>query len=338
MRAWYGIEHKQKIKMNKILFLAAGIVVGITAVYVFHINTRPASKPDPTELGASVHEETSALTQTPRARRTQTGQDQDAHSPIPAVAPAPPLSAWARLAQKYGVEKTAASSNITSNLTSLINEGIELANTAAQNSGSATLAEAASKQILRSASGQLGLNEEQHQQAAAVLESAVNRRLSTIEELTYAMSTEPEHIMEMLLAGDALARNQITQAEYDQMTLQTRAMLQQMTGFGVGRSSRDPAAQFLLDPETTAQLNAILEPDQQIKLAEMTATLARQIEARQASQQQRTGLPFQLGEVPVMEIERLDQTVASMRQMTEAARLMMDAMKVMKEANPGTAK
>jgi hypothetical protein len=321
---------------QKILFLAAGIIVGITTVYVLHINTRQASKSDPAESAASAYEETSAVVQASRARRAQSGPEQESVSPLPAATAAAPLSAWARLAQKYGVEKTAASSNVTSNLTSLINEGIELANTAAQNSGSATLAEAASKQILRNASSQLGLSEEQHQQAAAVLESAVNRRLTSIEELTYAMSAEPEHLMEMLLAGDALARNQITQAEYDQMTLQTRAMLQQMTGFGVGRSSRDPAAQFLLDPETTAQLNAILEPDQQVKLAEMTATLARQIEARQASQQQRTGLPFQLGEIPVMEIERLDQTVASMRQMTEAARLMMDAMKVMKEANPGT--
>lgn len=38
-----------------------------------------------------------------------------------------------------------------------------------------------------------------------------------------------------------------------------------------------------------------------------------------------------------MELDRLDRSVASVKQMTEAARLMREAMKGLKEANPTSA-
>jgi hypothetical protein len=66
----------------------------------------------------------------------------------------------------------------------------------------------------------------------------------------------------------------------------------------------------------------------------MTAAFAREMQTRQTSGN-RARMPFQPGQIPVMEIERLDQTVASVKQMAEAGRLMLEAMKTMKEPNPG---
>lgn len=321
---------------QKILILGVGVLLGVAAVYVLTERAKPSGDAAATELAASTPEDTVSgpAWDSPPRRTLPPRLEETALNPARIAAPPPPLSAWDRLAQRYGVEKTTLSSKITSNLTSVINEGMELANSAARNSGSSSLAEAASKEMLRNASGQLGLTEEQHQQAAAVIQSAVNKRVTAVEDLTHAMSSEPEQIMEMLLAGDALARNQITQEEYDRVTFQTRNMLQQMTGFITGRPGQSADSQVLLDPETTAQLNAILTPDQQVKLAEMTATFTQEIQARQASGN-RAGMPFQPGQIPVMELERLDQTVASVKQMAEAGRLMLEAMKTMKEANPG---
>jgi hypothetical protein len=323
---------------QKILILGVGVLLGVAAVYVLTDRAKQSGDTTATDLAASTQEDTvsgPARDSLPRRVAPPT-LEETALRPAIIKATPPPLSAWDRLAQRYGVEKTTLSSKITSNLTSVINEGIELANSAARNSGSASLAEAASKEMLRNASSQLGLTEEQHQQAAAVIQSAVNKRMTAVEDLTQAMSSEPEQIMEMLLAGDALARNQITQDEYDQITFQTRNMLKQMTGYITGRSAQSADSQLLLDPETTAQLNAILTPEQQVKLTEMTAAFAREIQTRQASGN-RAGMPFQPGQIPVMELERLDQTVGSVKQMAEAGRLMLEAMKTMKEANPGGA-
>ncbi|MBE0543327.1 MAG: hypothetical protein IH623_18435 [Verrucomicrobia bacterium] len=323
---------------QKILILGVGVLLGVAAVYVLTDRAKQSEDTAATDLAASTQEDTvsgPARDSLPR-RVAPPRLEETALRPAIIEATPPPLSAWDRLAQRYGVEKTTLSSKITSNLTSVINEGIELANSAARNSGSASLAEAASKEMLRNASSQLGLTEEQHQQAAAVIQSAVNKRMTAVEDLTQAMSSEPEQIMEMLLAGDALARNQITQDEYDHITFQTRNMLQQMTGYITGRSAQSADSQLLVDPETTAKLNAILTPDQQVKLTEMTAAFAREIQTRQASGN-RAGMPFQPGQIPVMELERLDQTVASVKQMAEAGRLMLEAMKTMKEANPGGA-
>jgi autotransporter adhesin len=323
------------MKQN-ILILGVGMLLGVAALYVLTGRAKLSGDLAPTDLAASTQEDTvSGPGRDSLSRRAAPPRlEETALRPAMIEATRPPLSAWDRLAQKYGVEKTTLSSKITSNLTSVITEGMELANSAARNSGSASLAEAASKEMLRNASGQLGLTEEQQQQAAAVIQSAVNKRMTAIEDLTQAMSSEPEQIMEMLLAGDALARNQITQAEYDQITFQTRNMLEQMTGYITGRPVQSAGSQLLLDPETTAQLNAILTPDQQVKLAEMTAAFAREMQTRQTSGN-RARMPFQPGQIPVMEIERLDQTVASVKQMAEAGRLMLEAMKTMKEANPG---
>lgn len=322
--------------MNKqIAFLAAGIVAGAIVFYFLPKWLQPAPAPVASEEVVEAPAPAVAAPAPAPTRRPlpdQPGVKPQAVASKPAPAP---VSAWARLSEKYGPEKTALSSKITSNLTSVINEGMELANAAARNAGAASVAEAASREVLRNASGQLGLTDAQHEKAAELIQSAVNKRMTAVTDLTSAMSTEPEQIMEMLLAGDALARNQITREEYDRLTQPTRAMLQNVAGFITGRPGAGGAPQLLLDPDTTAQLNAILTPEQQTKLAEMTATITQEIQTRQAARSN-AGMPFQIGQLPVMDLERLDQSVASMKQMAEAARLMMDAMKGLQEANPNS--
>ena len=246
-----------------------------------------------------------------------------------------PPSAWARLAEKYGAEKTTLSSKITSNLTSVINEGIDLAKTAARNSGSSSIEEAASKEVLRNAMAPLQLTEGQQKEAAALVQSAVTKRMAAVTDLTSAMSAEPEQVMEMLLAGDALARKEISQQEYDRITQPTRAMLQKVAGFVAGGTGSGGAGQMLMDGQTLNQLNAILTPEQQTKLTELTTQWTEKLQSRQASQD-KSGMPFQLGQIPILQLDKLDQSVTSVKQMAEAARLMMEAMKGIKEANAGT--
>jgi hypothetical protein len=141
--------------------------------------------------------------------------------------------------------------------------------------------------------------------------------------------------METFLAGDALARKEIGQDEYDRITQSTRTMLQNVGTFVTGRPGAGGLGQILGDEQTAAQINALLTPEQQATLAEMTAKLAEQAQARQ-NRRGNPGNPdlqLQNGRIPILELERLDQSVASLEQMAQAARLMMDAMKGLKDAN-----
>jgi hypothetical protein len=311
---------------QKLLMLVAGLLVGGVAVYLVSKPNSAARMAEPDVVTA------------PEAGYDSSGDTRVTATPVRMIvtppAPAAPVSAWARLAEKYGPEKTALASKITTDITGMINDGVELARVVARNSGSSNLTEAATKELLRGATRELALTPEQQAQASGFIRQAVEHRVVAVNDLLQAMSSEPEQIMELLLAGDALARQQISPEDYNMMTLATRTMLQQVGGFVTGRPL-DGSAQTLIDPVVAAQLNAILTPEQQDKFAQLTATMAERALAREAAQA-RSGFPFKVGEIPVMELERLDQSVGSVRQMTEAARLMMDAMKGLKDANART--
>lgn len=320
---------------QKLLILAAGMLAGIAIVYVLPRFNKPAALPVvdaeiPSEPAESRDGIAPSAAPSPPTQHVQV---------VPTVAPpvpaAPPPSAWTRLAEKYGTEKTVLSSKISSNIAGVMIEGMELAQTAARNSGSSNLVQAATREILRGATRELGLTEAQQQRAAQIIEPEVTRRVGAFNDLMYAMHSEPEQLMETILAGDALARQQISRDEYDRITLPTRTMLQQMTRYIAGGPGGSNSARTLVDPEIAAQINTILTPEQQTKFAEVTAAITERAAARQAAQA-RSGIPFQLGEIPVMQLDQLDQSVASVRQMTEAARQMMNAMQNLKQANPKT--
>ena len=87
---------------------------------------------------------------------------------------------------------------------------------------------------------------------------------------------------------------------------------------------------------TAAQLQAMLTPEQQAKLTEIAATANERIQARRARNVSNPGFSIQTGQIPVMELDKLDQSVAAVQKMTEAAKLMMEGMKCLKDSNPRT--
>lgn len=263
--------------------------------------------------------------------------EKKAAPPPVTVAPAKPAAApggaWAKLAEKYGAEKTAAAKKIAADMGDLVNEGMELAKVAAANSGAATIAEAAGKEAVKGLATQLGLDEAQQQKVASLAEASVNEKMGVVSELASAMQSDPEPMMELFLAGDALSRKEITQEQYDQITQPTRTMLQNIGGLVMGRpGGGGPGSQMLRDDQFTKQLSAILTPEQQAKLTELT-TQATQPAQTGAGRGLGGGLAFANGTVPVMELEKLGQSVDSVKKLAGAARQMMDAMKGLKDAN-----
>jgi hypothetical protein len=309
---------------NRILTLVGGIAAGGALVYFF---TKPSADKEV------------AVNQVPVAvagAAADTAQAKVKDAPAPVAKPtAAPSGAWAKLSEKFGVEKTKLSKKISSDLGDVIDEGMELANAMAKNSGAATPAEAASKEALKNLVPQLGLDEAQQKKAGELIQGAVKERMDAVTQLAAAMRSEPEQMMEMFLAGDALSRGEMTQAEYDQTTQPTRTMLENISGFVMGRPGPGQGAQLLGDEAFTKELNGILTADQQVKLTELSTQWTEQAQARSGS---RAGLPFQNGQIPVMDLEKLDQSVTSVKKMAGAARIMIDAMQGLKQANPDATK
>ncbi len=318
----------------KTLLLAAGILAGAAVVYLAANRAKKADDPAASKPAATLSGGSTPVLNPRPAKDSAPAPIRREASPRSAIpGAASPLGPWARLAEKYGPERTAHSGKITADLAEVIEVGMDLADAGARNSGSASIAEAAAKGTLRRMTTQLGLTEDQQEEASGLIGSAVAERMSAVTELATAMRSEPEHMMELLLAGDALSRNEIPQDEYDKVTLETRTMLQNLGGFAMGGPGAAGGAQLLGNEEVARKLNAILTPEQQAKLAEITAKATEQAQARQA-RAGNTGMPFQNGQIPVMDLERMDQSVTSVKKMEEAARLMMEAMKDFKEANP----
>ncbi len=309
---------------NRILTLVGGIAAGGALVYFI---TKPAPAPDASTNPVAVATSTSSA--------AVPGETKTKPAAAPVAKPAAPSGAWAKLSEKFGVEKTKLSKKISSDLGDVIDEGMELANAMAKSTGAATPAEAASKEALKNLTPQLGLDETQQQKAGELIKGAINQRMEAVTQLASAMRSDPEQMMEMFLAGDALSRGEMTQVEYDQTTGPTRTMLENIGGFVMGRPGAGQGAQLLGDEAFTKELNGILTPDQQAKLAEVSSQWTEQAQAQGGKRPQ---MPFQNGQIPVMDLEKLDQSVSSVKKMAGAARIMMDAMQGLKQANPDALK
>ena len=305
---------------NRILFLLGGLVAGGAVVFFL---PRPAGESSATAKSAPV-------VASPTPSSTVAG-DKPVASTSVAKQGVAATGAWAKLSEKYGVEKAKHAQKISADLGDVIDEGMELANAMAKNTGAASPAEAASKEALKNLVPQLGLDEAQQEKASALITSAINDRMGAVTQLASAMRSDPEPMMEMFLAGDALSREEMTQAEYDQITQPTRTMLANMGGFVMGRPGAN--GQLLGDEAFTAQINDILTADQQTKLTELTSQWTQQAQAGAAGRNG-GGLPFQNGQIPIMDLAKLDQSVGSVKKLAGAARIMVDAMQGLKDANP----
>ena len=249
---------------NRILFLIGGLAAGGAMVYFL---PRPAAE---TSKVAGPAPAIAAVT--PSNTTTEGGAKPAATTPAAKPAGAA-TGAWAKLAEKYGAEKAKKAQKISADLGDVIDEGMELANVMAKSTGAATPAEAASKEALKNLAPQLGLDEAPQEKASALIASAINDRMGAVTQLASAMRSDPEPMMEMFLAGDALSSGEMSQAEYDQITQPTRTMLANMGGFVMGRPGAN--GQLLGDEAFTSQMNGILTPDQQVKLTELTSQWTR---------------------------------------------------------------
>ena len=235
-------------------------------------------------------------------------------------------SSWAKLTEKYGDGKTKLSKKITQDMAGMLDDAMDLADMGAELGGATSARALASKQALDALTAKLGLTEEQKTKVADIVAERVGRRMDAVKELTTAMRDDPGGMMETILAGDAYSRKEITEEEYKQASEETLAVLKNVSGFALsGRG----AGSDITDPLLAEQLRPVLGTDQQKQLDD----LMQQAEAAKANSS-RPEMPCQNGNLPAMELEKLDQTMASAQKLTTGLKAMMEGFKGLKSANP----
>ncbi len=233
-------------------------------------------------------------------------------------------NAWAALKEKYGDGRTKLSKKVSEDMAALIKDAVEIGDMGAKLAGQGSAKEVAARGVTDALARQLGLSDEQKEKVAALVTSRVSERMDAMNELATAIESEPTSMMETILAGDAFTRGEITQEEYDAASADTLAVMRNVSGFAFGGMG---GGGNLNDPLLAEQLNGVLTPEQQTQLSgiiEKAATRA------QNGQQQ---MPFQNGNLPAMEIEKLEQTMLSAQKLTKGARGFLEGLQGMKELN-----
>lgn len=234
--------------------------------------------------------------------------------------------AWAKLTEKYGDGRTKLSKKISQDMAGLMKDAMQLADMGAGLAGASSAKDLAVRQASDALASRLELSDEQKTKASAIVEQRVGERMDAVNELAAALEADPSGMMETILAGDALKRGEITQEEYDSISNETLSVMRNVSGFAFsGRGGND-----LSDPLLAEQLQGILNPDQQQKLA---GIVQKASEAQAKNPQQ---LPFQNGNLPAMELEKLDQTMASAQKLTTGLKAMMEGLQGMKDLAPPT--
>jgi hypothetical protein len=147
-----------------------------------------------------------------------------------------------------------------------------------------------------------------------------------MKELSTAMSEDPGPMMETILAGDAYSRGEITEDEYNNISKDTLGLLRNVSGFGFGGPG---GGSQLADPVLAGQLQSMLNPEQQQQLAD----IVKQAEEA-AAQAGSSKMPFQNGDLPPMDLEKLDQSMQSAQKLTSGLRAMMEGFQGFQQLNP----
>lgn len=214
------------------------------------------------------------------------------------------------LVETYGESRTNLARHVSENVVSLLDDAIGMGEMMIRSDrfggGDRQLRQLTER-------NEIELTEEQQERASELIAEFQERRLDETRDAVDSLRDDPTKLMSLVLAGDARARGDLTEAEY--------AALQQANADALGDvinpldrdnfQPRDP----MRDETFRDGFTSILDAGQ----AEKLATSAADTEPEDAN---RTAIT----DMPVMDLEQLDETIRSTKQVTAGFRQAMEGM------------
>jgi RNA polymerase sigma factor (sigma-70 family) len=217
----------------------------------------------------------------------------------------------AELVAKYGEARVRLASRVASNLLHLVGEDgiMSIMKASSGERKDANLAELKTK---------INLTEAQ-QKAAADLYDKTQARMDAayLASLAY-LNSNPRGMTETLLAGDAMKRGKISEAEYKQISENPDSEAHRFnTNKGAGAIS--DVSILVGDPEFADELKSSLDPAQAQALADLIAAGPQVTVEEPDSKGGQTAVSMSLSYDSPQTLEDLDQSVSSMTPMIESA-------------------
>jgi hypothetical protein len=160
------------------------------------------------------------------------------------------------------------------------------------------------------------LDEEQKESVAELYREFQKRELEKTRSAVEALKDKPNTLMSLMLASDARSRDEISEDEYKALQKASAAELDGILN-PLDRNNFK-GGQPMEDPEFKSGFEAILTEEQSTSFS--TAMTERDASGKEKSTQ------TSITEMPVMDLESLDQSISSAKQMTSGFKNIMQGM------------
>jgi hypothetical protein len=247
-------------------------------------------------------------------------------------APATSSSARARaemkhreLVAQYGESRTKLAATVSNNVIAVLGDAVEIGEKALAGDPAGPFGgRAGMAMALGKLGGELKLTPEQQDQAVAAYQAFQRRELDRSKASLERLKADPAALMNLVLASDATASGKMTEDEYKQLQSTSAEELKGVVNpldeknFRGGKPLRDEAF--------GAELRTTLDPAQSEALE---AELAKQ--AAEPAPDPNAG---NISNIPKMDLEKMDQTMTSVRQLTIGFKSMMEGMSGLQDLKP----
>jgi hypothetical protein len=238
-------------------------------------------------------------------------------------------SAYADLVARYGEARTNLSKNVSANIVAVMEDATEMSEMIASSEGEGFGGGIGA--ALGGLNGELQLSEEQRDKALALFKEHQKRKSANYSAAVDRLRKDPSPLMQLVLAGDAGARGEITEDEYRKSQADAGESLAGIINpldrknFGGGSPMRDP--------EFVKGLEAVLDETQNETLAAAVAKRESEYALDPATVPgvEEGGIAG----LQKMEIEKLDEAMESARKVTTGIKSMMEGMGGLRGVIPG---
>ena len=222
----------------------------------------------------------------------------------------------AGLIEQYGESRTNLSRQIVGNVTSLLDDVLEMGDMITSGKGGqfGNRGDWALRGVLRDTG--VELNDEQKEAAAELYTEFQKRELEKTRNAVEGLKEKPVTLMSLMLASDARSRDEISEEEYKALQESSGAELEGILNPLDRNNFR--GGQPMEDPAFRSGFEALLEGDQ----SEKFTTAMSEREASGDDKREQTSIT----EIPVMDLESLDKSISSAKQMTTGFKSIMQGM------------
>ena len=229
------------------------------------------------------------------------------------------------LVDKYGSTRTNLSRQVSENVVLLLDDAVAMG----EMMGNRGAAFGGGQMMMRGMQRRAGieLTEEQQGKAMEIYKAHQAREMEKFKGTVDTLRKDPSVLMELFLAGDAKARDEMTAEEYAEVQSEAGTRLGEVMNpldeknFRPGNPMDDETfreeLEAILDDEQAATVNA--------KMAEREAASAAEDGGDAAPEPAGDEVPdSSIANMQTMELEKLDQAVGSAKQMTSGLLQMME--------------